>query len=97
MRNKEVVEASRRKLWPDWTVERMQEEAIKKLKIFWRETTTSFSVSNDHDNTVDFPMTAKAFLFRCFDQTMKAPMSNTAVNKKLFKFYATYSKPHYDI
>lgn len=91
--NKETVEAWRRGFLPAWIVERMQEEAIKKFKIYWLEPNTSFSVSNVHDNTLDFSMATKACFFWCFNQTVKASMSNIVVNKKFFKFYEFQLNP----
>ncbi|CAI9293679.1 unnamed protein product [Lactuca saligna] len=50
IRNKEATEASRRTLWTDWNVERMQAEVIKKLKIYWMETNISFSMNDEFTN-----------------------------------------------
>ena len=39
------------------------------------------------------PMTAKAFLFRCFEPTVNPTSSVAKVNKTLIEFYVNHVKP----
>ncbi|CAH1424783.1 unnamed protein product [Lactuca virosa] len=50
-------------MFPDGTVYRIQKEAIDNPNLFWLEPQTSFSVKNEMDCQLDFPISAKAFLF----------------------------------
>lgn len=43
----------------------------------------------------DFPITPRAFLFRCFEKIEKAMISDNEVSLKLFNFYLKYAKPQY--
>lgn len=97
MRDKEATEVTKRALLHDWIVDRMQDDVIKKVNTFWLEQNTSFSTSNDHDIQLEFLMTTNTFLFWWFENIVKVPMSNPYVNKKLLKFYASQSKPRYDV
>lgn len=82
----EAMEAMIRSLWPTWTIDRMQEEAIKNVDICFLEPNTSFLLSNKSDRQLDFPMIAKAFLFRCFEHTMKVHMSNGSLTRSCCSF-----------
>lgn len=74
-------------------MERIQSEVVDDLIIHWFEPMVSFELVNSADSQFDFPITLRAFLFRCFEQTKRAPFSDYDVNHKLFSFYLKYGKP----
>lgn len=71
-------------------------EAIDTPKQLWLEPAVSFDLSNNMDSQLDFPTTPRAFLFRCFDQTVQKPLSDIDINRKLFEFYAKHALPPYE-
>ncbi|CAI9290477.1 unnamed protein product [Lactuca saligna] len=78
-------------LFPPWTMDRIQREAIDDPSIHWLQPLVSFDLSNMADSQLDFPITPKAFLFRCFEKIEKAPLSDYDVNHMLISFYANLS------
>lgn len=62
--------------FPPWTMERIQKEAIDDLTTHWLEPSISFKLDNTADSQLDFPITPRAFLYRCFEMIEKAPLSN---------------------
>ena len=42
-------------------------------------------------------MTVKAFVFKSFPNTICVPLTNSTMNKKLFKFYALQSRLQYEV
>lgn len=46
-RNTIATKASKRALFLEWIVDRMEKEAVKKIKTFWLEPNIYFSVKND--------------------------------------------------
>ncbi|CAI9262087.1 unnamed protein product [Lactuca saligna] len=67
-------------------------EAVDEPNIHWLEHSVSFDLS---DSQLDFPITPRAFLFRCFEKIEKAPLSDYDVNHMLFSFYLKYAKPQF--
>lgn len=95
-KNSEMILENKKALFLSWTLERMQKEAINELNTFWLEPKTSFDINNDVKCQLDFPITPRAFLFRCFEKIDKSLISNNATNRKLFLFYLKYAKPQYE-
>lgn len=50
-------------MFPEWTVDRIQKEAIDNPTLFWLEPHTSLSIKNEMDCQLDFIITAKPFIF----------------------------------
>lgn len=48
------------------------------------------------DYQFDAPMTARAFVFHCFESIQKAHLLNKGINKKLFTFYVKNPKPQFE-
>lgn len=94
---KKAIKATLKALWPKCTNEIIQNVAIKEVEKYWLDPNSSFVVDNLTYSKLDLPMTSKAFLFRCFQNMNNVPLSNVVVNKKLFKFCVTYSKPQYEV
>jgi len=87
---------TRQGLFPVWDVRRMLLEAIDPPKELWLEPAVSFDLSNSLDSQLDFPTTPRAFIFRCFDQTIGKSLSDVYTNRKLFDFYAKHALPPYE-
>lgn len=87
------IDVLKKALFPKWVTCRMDKEAIQKVEFFWLETISSLSVENSQECQLDFPMMPKAFMFRSLDKPVDVPMSNLAISKTLFNFYAKQSKP----
>lgn len=47
LKNGEKILASKKSLFPEWTLDWMQKEAIDDLNLFWLEPKTSFDTNND--------------------------------------------------
>lgn len=77
-------------------MERIVNEAIECPNIHWIEPVASFELANIADSQFDMPMTAKAFLFRCFGPIANAAPSNANVKKSLMEFYLKHRKPQYE-
>lgn len=87
--------ANKKAMFSDWTVERIEDEAINSPNLYWLEPQTSFSVENELECQMDLPIITKAFQFRCFDNIHKVLMVNKTINMRLFNFYVKNSKPQY--
>lgn len=96
LKNAEEILASEKALFPKWMLDLMQEEAIDDPNLFWLEPKTFFDTNNDVECQLDFLITPRVFLFQCFENIEKVPLSNVATNKKLSSFYLKYSKPQYE-
>lgn len=81
-----ITHETQMSLFPPWSLERIQKEAIDDLSVHWMERLVSFELNNIADSHLDFPLTPKSFLFRCFNHIEKAPLSDYDVNKMLFLF-----------
>ncbi|CAI9284604.1 unnamed protein product [Lactuca saligna] len=79
--------------FPPWSMERILNEAIDNQNIYWLEPFVSFELENTSKSQFDFPITLKAFLFRCFEKVKKASISDDDVNHMLFSFYLKHEKP----
>ncbi|CAI9281194.1 unnamed protein product [Lactuca saligna] len=66
-KNDESIVANKIALCPFLPLERINDEALKKPKAYWLELQTSFSVEDDLECELDFPITTKAFQFHCFE------------------------------
>lgn len=53
----------------------------------------SFSVKNDLECQMDFPMTPKTFRIQILGKIVHVPIQNQDVNKKLLNLYAMKSRP----
>ncbi|KAI3701012.1 hypothetical protein L2E82_45654 [Cichorium intybus] len=95
-RDAQISLEARKLLFPLWSVKRIQKEALDEPKVYWLELAISFYLSNDVESQLDFPITPRAFLFRCFETIEKALISDPGVNHKLFSFYLKYAKPQYE-
>ncbi|CAI9266893.1 unnamed protein product [Lactuca saligna] len=77
-------------VFPPWTMERIHNEAIDNLSLHWLELLVSFDLVNLAESQFDFPVTPRAFLFRCFEHIDRAPLSYYEVNNMLFSFYIKF-------
>ncbi|CAI9282882.1 unnamed protein product [Lactuca saligna] len=59
----EEILASKKVMFPEWIVDQIQEEAINNPNLYWLETQTSFSITNDLECQLDFLISAKVFQF----------------------------------
>ncbi|CAI9272354.1 unnamed protein product [Lactuca saligna] len=84
-------------LFPPWTMERILNEVVNNPILHWFKPMVSFELVNSVDSQFDFPVTPRSFLFRCFEQIEKAPLSDYHVNHKFFSFYINYEKPQLQI
>ena len=75
-----LVPETQKSLFPTWFFERIQKEAIEDLNLFQLDPTTSFDLTNDVECQFDFPITPRAFLFRCFEFIKKSMIYDSAVN-----------------
>lgn len=82
-RNSEVILENKKALFPAWTLERVQKEAIDESNTFWLEPKTSFDIKNEIECQLNFSITPRAFLFKCFVKIEKSLISNIATNKKI--------------
>ncbi|KAI3494742.1 hypothetical protein L1887_40447 [Cichorium endivia] len=94
-RQAEIELEARRTLFHDWDYETMKKEAIIQPIENWLQPNCSYDVGNYVDSQMDFPMTARVFLIRCFDELKANKEPRAVVNDKLFKFYLEHSKPQY--
>lgn len=76
-------------------MERIQREFIDDPSIYWPEPSVSFDLSNIVESQLDFPITPKAFLFRCFEKIEKSLIYDIIVNPMFFAFYLKYVKPQF--
>ena len=75
-----VTLETQKSLFPPWSVDKIQKEAIDAPNIYWLEPTISFDLNNEANSQLDFPITPRAFLFRCFGKIEKVVISEKAVN-----------------
>ncbi|KAI3505843.1 hypothetical protein L1887_28142 [Cichorium endivia] len=94
-RQAEIELEARRTLFHDWDYETMKKEAIIQPIENWLQPNCSYDVGNYVDSQMDFPMTARVFLIRCFDELKSNKEPRAVVNDKLFNFYLEHSKPQY--
>ncbi|CAI9261651.1 unnamed protein product [Lactuca saligna] len=80
-------------LFPHRSMEHILNEAIDNLNVYWLEAVASFELENTSESQLDFPLTLKAFLFRCFYKVEKAPDSDNDPNLMLISFYLKHRKP----
>lgn len=59
------------------------------MEIYWLNPRSSFDMENKSDNQLDFPLTAKAFIFRSFSNTIGVVLNNASMNTMHSKFYAS--------
>ncbi|KAI3767763.1 hypothetical protein L2E82_18162 [Cichorium intybus] len=86
-REVELLLKTKMSLFPPWNYKRMTLEAITEPVENWLQPVTSYNTSNDVNSQLDFPMTAKALLFRGFEELKDTRLSNPEVNDLLFTFY----------
>ncbi|KAI3752474.1 hypothetical protein L2E82_24507 [Cichorium intybus] len=91
----EIELEARKTLFHDWDYEIMKSEAITQPIENWLQPNYSYDVGNQVDSQFDFPMTARAFLIRCFDELTTSKHPRAVVNDMLFNFYLEHSKPQY--
>lgn len=96
VKNSLLILETQKTLFPAWTIERIQNEAIDEPNLYWLEPTTSFDTHNNIECHMDFPMTPRVVLFRFFEKIQNALISKNAINRKLFVFYLMYAKPQYE-
>lgn len=90
-----VTLETQKSLFPPWTIKRIQKEAIDEPSNNWLEPSVSFELENTPDSQLDYPITPRAFLFRCFENIERALLSDSDVNHSLFSFYITYGLPQF--
>lgn len=66
----------------------MMDDAIKNVEKYWLNPRSSLALENKVDCQLDFSMTARALLFRCFRKTYGVAINNGVTNKNLFEFYS---------
>lgn len=82
-------------LFTHWTMERIQRGAVYDPSVHWLEPSISFDLNNTMDSQFDFPITPRAFMFRCFGMIERAPLNDHDVNHKLFSFCLKYGTPQF--
>ncbi|CAI9276534.1 unnamed protein product [Lactuca saligna] len=90
-----VTLATQKSLFPLWTLERIQKEAVDEPSTHWLEPSISFQLDNIVDSQLDFPITPRDFLFRCFEKIERAPLFENNTNQMHFSFYIKYGKPQF--
>ncbi|CAI9279050.1 unnamed protein product [Lactuca saligna] len=90
-----VTLETQKSFFPPWTLKRIQKEAVDEPSTSWFEPLVSFELNNTADSQLDFSITPRAFLFRCFEKIERAPISNNDANQMLFSFYLKYGKPQF--
>ncbi|CAI9263689.1 unnamed protein product [Lactuca saligna] len=90
VRNSAFILKNQMSLFPVWTIQQIQKEAIDLPELYWLGPKTSFDNFNDIEYQLDFPLTPRAFLFRCIQKIEKTQISNNMINRKLFNFYLKY-------
>ncbi|CAH1421900.1 unnamed protein product [Lactuca virosa] len=96
-KNEKLVLVTHKSLFPTWSHKRIQKEATKDPNLYWLEPTISFDLSIDVEFKLDFPITPRVFLFRCFEKIEKFVIYDSALNQKFFSFYLKYAKQQYEI
>ncbi|KAI3751858.1 hypothetical protein L2E82_22949 [Cichorium intybus] len=94
-REAELLLKTQMSLFPPWHYKRMTLEAITEPVENWLQPVTSYNTSNDVNYQLDFPMTAKALLFRGFEKLKDTRLSNSEVNDLLFTFYLKNALPQH--
>ncbi|KAI3510635.1 hypothetical protein L1887_17767 [Cichorium endivia] len=94
-RQKEIELEARKTLFHDWDYETMKKEAIAQPIENWLQPVCSYEVGNYVDSQMDFPMTSRVFLIRCFDELKTNKEPRGVVNDMLFNFYLEHSKPQF--
>ncbi|CAI9300153.1 unnamed protein product [Lactuca saligna] len=95
LRNERLVKHMSKALFPLWSIERILNEAVNNLNVYWLEPDALFKLENSLESHLDFSTTLKAFMFRCYEKIEKDPNSDNDVNHSLFSFYLKYGKPQY--
>lgn len=90
-----VTLKTQKSLFPQWTLEIIQKEVIDELSTHCLESLVSFELDNIADSQLDFPISPRDILFRCFKKIEKAPISKYDVNHMLLSFYLKYGKPKF--
>ncbi|CAI9289146.1 unnamed protein product [Lactuca saligna] len=93
VKNAKRMLETQKTLFPSWSMECMQKEAIDDPIIYWLDPLISFDLNNDVECQLDFPITPRAFLFHCFEKIEKSQISDSVVTQKLHSFYLKYAKP----
>ncbi|KAL7589472.1 hypothetical protein Lser_V15G37512 [Lactuca serriola] len=96
-RNKEEEDALQcnKALFPEWTREKLINQAIEFPSVYWLEPVASFDCDNSKDSQFDMPITRKAFTFHCFEATAEVPFPHPKVDRELIDFYLKYGQPQY--
>lgn len=81
--------------FPPWTREGLIKEAIEFPSTYWLEPIASFDCENSGDSQFDMPITRKAFVFHCFDSTVKVPSQHPKVDRELNDYYLQFGQPQY--
>ncbi|CAI9302449.1 unnamed protein product [Lactuca saligna] len=71
IKNTKPILENQKSLFPAWSLERIQKEAIDDLNLYWLEPTTSFNTNNDVECQLDLPITPRVFLFQRFKKIKK--------------------------
>ncbi|CAI9271277.1 unnamed protein product [Lactuca saligna] len=85
----QVTLKTQKSLFPPWSMERILNEAIDNRSVYWLELVVSFDLDNSSESRLEFPVTPKAFLFRCFERIVNAPDSENDVNQMLLFFISS--------
>lgn len=84
-------------IFPLWTLERIINEAIDNLNVYWLKPIGSFDMENSSDLQLDMPITPKAFLFRSFDKIANIYPADKGVDQALCSFYIKHMRPQYEM
>ncbi|CAI9299672.1 unnamed protein product [Lactuca saligna] len=90
-----VTLATQKSHFTPWTLERIQKEATDEPSTNWLEPSVFYELDNIAESQPDFPITPRAFLFKCFEKISKAHLSDSDVNQTLLSFYLKYGKPQF--
>lgn len=58
-KDKEATKACLRAMWPEWTMERIQDVAINNIEKYWLEQNSSYSFENTVECQLDLPICEK--------------------------------------
>nr|KAJ0186423.1 hypothetical protein LSAT_V11C900487950 [Lactuca sativa] len=94
LKEKELLE-KKKSIFPKWTIQSLQIEAIDEPSTHWLEPVMSFGLENSKDVQFDIPITRKAFIFHCFISTAVIPSPDRKVERDLLAFYLEFAQPQY--
>nr|KAJ0204499.1 hypothetical protein LSAT_V11C500263340 [Lactuca sativa] len=89
LKEKELLD-KKKSIFPEWTIDSLQIEAIDEPGTHWLEPVMSFGLEKSKDVQFDMLITRKAFIFHCFNSTavIPSPDSKRITTIKVLKPYS---------